>query len=108
MANLADSVTTQMKKVNIDVESQCFATEEFKNGSEMCRPSMNSNSDRAQIKNYKGVTTSEMKLIVIIVVLTKSEAVHNKEEVSIIFPILKDMLSGTKRKVGKITSGKVH
>ncbi|KAK6106210.1 hypothetical protein QQG55_23325 [Brugia pahangi] len=57
MANSAGSVTTQVKKVNIDMENQCFATEEFKNGSEMCMPSMNSNNDRTQSKNCKGVTS---------------------------------------------------
>ncbi|EFO17565.1 hypothetical protein LOAG_10935 [Loa loa] len=47
-----------IKKEDIDVESQCFAAEEFKNGSKLSRPSMHSINRRAQNNNYDGITAS--------------------------------------------------
>ncbi|KAL3998472.1 hypothetical protein ACH3XW_15190 [Acanthocheilonema viteae] len=62
MTNLVDSVITQIKKEDIDVERQCFAPE-FKNSNELCRPSMNFNSDRSQCNNYKDITASGLSLL---------------------------------------------
>uniref|UniRef100_A0A1I7VY83 Transposase n=1 Tax=Loa loa TaxID=7209 RepID=A0A1I7VY83_LOALO len=59
MVNSVDSIIAQIKKEDIDVESQCFAAEEFKNGSKLSRPSMHSINRRAQNNNYDGITASE-------------------------------------------------
>uniref|UniRef100_A0A8R1TIB9 Uncharacterized protein n=1 Tax=Onchocerca volvulus TaxID=6282 RepID=A0A8R1TIB9_ONCVO len=56
MTNSLDTVITQIKKEDIDVENQCFAVEEFKNGNDLCRPSTNSSNDRTQTNIYKNVT----------------------------------------------------
>ncbi|CAG9538029.1 unnamed protein product [Cercopithifilaria johnstoni] len=52
-------VKCKIKKEDIDVASQCFAPEEFKIGTELCRRlSMNSNSDRSQGNNYRDIVSS--------------------------------------------------
>ncbi|OZC12608.1 hypothetical protein X798_00239 [Onchocerca flexuosa] len=60
MTNSLDTVITQIKKEDIDVENQCFAVEEFKNGNDLCRPSTNSSNDRVQTNIYKNVTAYDI------------------------------------------------
>ncbi|VDK69836.1 unnamed protein product [Litomosoides sigmodontis] len=63
MTNSVDRIITQIKKEDIDIENQCFAPEEFKNGSKLIRLSMNCSSEKIQDNNCRDITVSEASVL---------------------------------------------